>query len=121
MRSSFSIVLLLLAAVLHTANANTKLAIKNKSSKIATINWVNHDTREAVFFVEIAAGASFACDTFVGHEFQFVERPNDRTGACEEETCKVSNFVVSENNHQSKYNKSGFPFHPVLVFPIIDA
>mmetsp|Transcript_102241 Transcript_102241/g.153172 ORF Transcript_102241/g.153172 Transcript_102241/m.153172 type:complete len:455 (+) Transcript_102241:99-1463(+) len=103
MSSFFSFALLVLAgAILRSTDAEgTKLQIKNRSGAHAAINWVNPDTREAVPFSDIAAGASFAANTFLGHEFQFVELQVEATGKCQQEKCKVANFVVSEETHQT--------------------
>jgi hypothetical protein len=97
---------LLLAGILSLAEAGTKLDLQNKSSKIATINWVNPDTRATVFFSSLIAGQSVTVNTYMGHEFQLVEMPDEETNVCEEATCKTTNFVVSKQDFQCKYRCS---------------
>ena len=49
-------------------------------------------------------GAEFPLNSFVGHEFELREVPTKSTGLCksEDQTCRNSFFVVSQNRDQSE-------------------
>ena len=72
------------------------------------VYWIHPDTRDVHIMSNpfVMNGASFPLNSYVGHEFEVRELPSEATGECksEDQTCRSTYFVVSENNAQSKCN-----------------
>ena len=87
----------------NNSNGESKVRFKNQSTKTVIINWIHPKTREGVFFSELGPSLSFGANSFVGHEFQFVEKSDAETGQCEEESsCKEKIVMVSKDESESK-------------------
>jgi len=78
--------------------------ILNESGTKIEIYWIHPDTRDAHIMSNpfVMNGASFPLNSYVGHEFEVRELPSEATGECksEDQTCRSTYFVVSQNNAQ---------------------
>ena len=107
----------------QTRSTDRSIQVINDSPSRIDIYWVNPDTREEISMSSsVLPGTDFSMNSYVGHEFAARERPT-KDGICphglenDQETkqtnhvakntkddtttgCRVTNFVVSENDEQ---------------------
>ena len=87
-------------------NNQAKLRIRNESSRKVTLNWIHPDTGGAVKMNDLMPQSGFNLDTFVGHKFEFIENPSERTGECTaspDKICKVVPYMVEKNADMCKF------------------
>ena len=101
----------MILAVMVTAGAppttkatSRKIKVVNQSGGKVELYWVHPQTAATTLMStpNILNGADFPINSYVGHEFQIRELPAVSTGKCrsDDQTCRISNFVVSENEDQ---------------------
>uniref|UniRef100_A0A7S4AC15 Fe2OG dioxygenase domain-containing protein n=2 Tax=Pseudo-nitzschia australis TaxID=44445 RepID=A0A7S4AC15_9STRA len=99
---------------LSTAMANTErgITIINNSGSRVEVYWVHPHTGQTSLMSNphILNGAEFPLNSFVGHKFELREMPTLSTGLCksEDQTCRNSFFVVSQNREQVVTAQQGF-------------
>eukprot|EP00934_Nitzschia_sp_Nitz4_P002682 Nitzschia sp. Nitz4//scaffold246_size28974//4729//6245//NITZ4_008081-RA/size28974-snap-gene-0.1-mRNA-1//1//CDS//3329543909//2672//frame0 len=106
-RSSLLLLVSLVLALLAQANKGLERNIKllNTSGSKVEIYWV-HPTTGALTLMsapDVMNGATFALDSFIGHEFEIRELASAKTGECkgEGQVCRTNYMTVTENSDQT--------------------
>jgi hypothetical protein len=106
MRSALGIVALLLSSywICIAASDGSAVQIRNHSLVKLKISWVNPSTKKTTPMGDIVPNETWAVNSFVGHEFQIAELPDEESGACEsnegDQTCKVNYIKVTTKFEQ---------------------
>jgi hypothetical protein len=108
MRSAIGgIVALLLSSCWISVAAGdvSAVQIRNQSLVKLEINWVHPTTKKATPMGHIVPNETWGVNSFVGHEFQIVEVPDEASGACDaskegDQTCKVNYIQVTRRFQQ---------------------
>ena len=77
------------------------ISIRNASKTRVEIRWVNQDNGETHLMStpDVAPGADFTLNSFVGHQFLIQELPG-KNGRCKAKPCRKLDLIVSENDEQ---------------------
>jgi hypothetical protein len=96
-------------SVAAAASDSSAVKIRNHSLVTLKISWVHPTTKKTTPMGEIVPNETWGVNSFLGHEFQIVELPDDESGACEssskddDQTCKVNYIKVTRKFEQCKY------------------
>jgi hypothetical protein len=89
----------LLLALASARGAASKVYFRNDGDRLVKVSWINVDTGDRVFMLELAEDSRQSLDSYVDHQFEIEE-----VGGCEPEGNCVTNIVtVSKFPSQCKF------------------